>query len=787
MEHMIGRTEKVKQLREALKTTQIIYLSGFFSSGKTVLLDQLAHALGENVLRFDAEKDDWAAFELKARQASGAVLLIDTLNRIGGDEAEQLKTLLNSLTKGQRAVLAGRGQMPDFLHAMHANSLITVFDRDFILFEEEEIRQLFLSYGIVLKPVDVNYLHIMAGGWPTMLHSTAQLLAQDPQRPVRDVIKDVAQDLRGLVIRDVVMAFPEDERLLLFNLSPFERFTGEMARMVTGRIDAPQVMEKIASKSWMLLRERQNYSFIPFVRNALLQEMENMFSPDYISNLYRSAALYYELKRDIPQSAHYYIMLRDTEKVRALLINDTHMRPSSGDYVELKEAYSLLPREAILSSPELMKGMCLMESMSCHIEESEYWYGELKKFIKNTPPRDGRRATAQEAVAYLDICLAHRGTGHILQTLLATAKSSVLTDSSSWRGGFNVGGNSVSLMNGGKDFCRWVPHGKMLYRLCKTPVEMALGRGGSGMADIAIGECELESSLTGDYAQAMDHIALGLNRSAGDLEMNCAALGIQCRLLAAQGCAVQAAEMIENRLLSLPEEAPARLRQNLTAYQLTLRLMTGDVEEAFSWLSYAAPNETKGFSILDRYCCLLKLRLYIIDCQWDKTLLLTSLLRNYFEQYDRPFMRIQLHLLQAVIDRRQGKDAWKSEMRSALDLARHYRLVRVIADEGIAVLDMLKEMDLQNEPWENAVQELTRRTALMYPQFMKPMVRRPEFSDKEYMVYSLLTTGVSTAEIARLLNMKERTVKYYLTSIYQALGVKTRSEALKRAAELGDI
>ena len=89
--------------------------------------------------------------------------------------------------------------------------------------------------------------------------------------------------------------------------------------------------------------------------------------------------------------------------------------------------------------------------------------------------------------------------------------------------------------------------------------------------------------------------------------------------------------------------------------------------------------------------------------------------------------------------------------------------------------------------WENGVLELTRLQARRYPAFMKPQASRPMFSDKEYQVYSLLINGSKTSEIASILNMKERTVKYYLTSIYQALGVKTRAEALKCAAELGDI
>ena len=785
---VIGRTEKVQLIREEMKQKQIVYLSGFFYSGKTELLHQLAETLTDPVLRFDGEKDDWSAFEKMAHEAPTGVLLIDSLNQMDSSDTEKLKMFLPNLFNEQKAVLAGRGQLPEYLHGLYANGLVTVLDVYFVLFDEEEIRQLFLSYGIALKSADISFLKTYTGGWPTMLHSMAGQLRKNPQRPLRELREEVYRDLWPLLIQDVVMALPEQERLFLLNLSPFDRFGDDMARMVTGRLDAPRVMDEIVSKSWFLLRENKDtYAFIPFVRKALFNEMRSQYSQDYINSLYRRAALYCELQRDIPKAISFYVALRDTEKVRTLLINDIHLRPSNGDYAELRPAYVLLSEEEILASPELMKGMCMLESLSGHIEESKRWYGELEKFLRATPARDGRYIAAQEAIAYLDIGLAYRGTAHILQTLLATAKMKTLTESATWKSGFNVAGNSVSLLNGGKDFCRWVPHGKTLYRLFKTPIEMALGRGGSGMADIAIGECELESSQTGDYAWAMDRVMLGLSHTSDDLEMQCAALGIQSRILAAQGSSAQAAEMVKKRIASLPADAPTHLKKNFTVHLHSLRLLTGETDEALSWLATDAPDENSAFSILDRYAYMLKLRLYIITGQWEKTAWLTALLRNYFDSYDRPYMRCQLHLLQAIIDKRQNLPARKKEMEAAVSIARRYHLVRVIADEGIAALGLLDELNLPDAPWENAVKELTRSMAAQYPHYLKPAVRRPTFSDKEYMVYSLLITGVSTAEIARILNMKERTVKYYLTNIYQTLGVKTRSEALKYAAELGDM
>ena len=77
--HVIGRTEKVKQLRDLLKETQIVYISSFFYSGKTMLLNQLAQSQNGPVLFFSAGQDDWPAFVRAAKEHPDALLIVDDL------------------------------------------------------------------------------------------------------------------------------------------------------------------------------------------------------------------------------------------------------------------------------------------------------------------------------------------------------------------------------------------------------------------------------------------------------------------------------------------------------------------------------------------------------------------------------------------------------------------------------------------------------------------------------------------------------------------------------------
>ena len=787
-DYIIGRTERVRELKALLRHKRVVYLPAFFYAGKTILLDQLAKALEGTVLRFDMGLDDWDEFHKQVQQTPNCTLLIDSLHRLDDATAQALSALIVNLGPGQRVVMAGRAQLPAHLHQLCATNVITVLDKEFVLFDKEEIVQLFLEYGVGIRPEDAAWLKQATWGWPLPLHITAQRLQREPGRDIREILMEAVKELESLLIRDVVAAFPDAERVLLYNLSPFVSFTEEMARMVTGRADAPKLMREIAQKSYMLLKEKNGgYSFIPFVRNALFNEMKNSYTEDYIHNQYRRAALYHELQGDVTEAVKIYMLLRDTEKIKELLIRDTYLRPSNGEYVELKPAYDMLPREAILSSPELMKGMCMIESLRGHVAESDHWYDALSAYIDRTPVADANRRKRPGGRGLPGHRPAPSGNGQHSQ---------------------NAGVHrEAGLVHRFRIVVQWLQRGgqqrepderRQGFFPVESPRQESLpavpNAGGAGPwarrqrhGGHRHCECLLESGLDGDYAEAWRMVSRGVSRTADDIEMHCAATGIQARIVMAQGDVAAGSDMLRNRLEALPANASPRLRQNLKCAWLTMELMQGRTADALAWLASEAPDETREFIILDRYRYMLKLRLYIITGNWTKTRLLVNRLSDYFERYQRPYMRVQLYMLEALIDRRTAKAAWKEKLTAALSLARRYKLARVIADEGIAVLDMLTESKLPEGLWEQGVLALTRTQAAACPGYMRSIARRPTLSDREYQVYSLIISGMSNAKIAQLLNITVRAVKYHVTEIFRKMDVTTRSELMKKAYELGDL
>jgi DNA-binding NarL/FixJ family response regulator len=61
----------------------------------------------------------------------------------------------------------------------------------------------------------------------------------------------------------------------------------------------------------------------------------------------------------------------------------------------------------------------------------------------------------------------------------------------------------------------------------------------------------------------------------------------------------------------------------------------------------------------------------------------------------------------------------------------------------------------------------------------------PELTSRQREVLGLIARGASNAEIAAMLWVTERTVKFHVSNIYRKLGVDNRTEATRRAFERG--
>ena len=153
---------------------------------------------------------------------------------------------------------------------------------------------------------------------------------------------------------------------------------------------------------------------------------------------------------------------------------------------------------------------------------------------------------------------------------------------------------------------------------------------------------------------------------------------------------------------------------------------------------------------------------------------------------------MELGLLIAMLKSRNGGE-WQCDFIATLREICSYQFIRIISEEGSAILPLLEkvkkqclaDVEIDNEWFQRTLEE-TAKMARRFPVYLKrQFVALPDFSETALNILRLQADGLSIPKIAEILDMNPRTVKYHAQENYRKLGVSGKSEAVLAARNLG--
>ena len=225
--------------------------------------------------------------------------------------------------------------------------------------------------------------------------------------------------------------------------------------------------------------------------------------------------------------------------------------------------------------------------------------------------------------------------------------------------------------------------------------------------------------------------------------------------------------------------------------QSRIKLWQGRVEDAVRWMENEPQNEIH-FNVLERYCYNTFARVYMAQQRYDKTAQILMRLRSYANMEKRPWLQMEGDLLESIIRYRTGNPLWKTELTQVLRRAESYHFVRLFCREGAALLPLLQELGCPEGVDEAYWQEVlgkTRAMAEAYPLYLSTnapaaLPGAVQLSERALQVLRLQDRGLTRSEIARQLQLSERSVKYQCEQAYHKLGTSNKVEALAAARKL---
>lgn len=664
-----------------------------------------------------------------------ATMVIDDLARVL-DPAVRREIVSMLDQPGLWLVLAGRCPLPSWLTGPYVNGRLSVIPEEDLRLSEKEIAQLYLSWGVQLPRnlLEKRIIPLVEGN-----PLGARLLAVEMSRGssyTEELMNDLTRKFYEYLNQAIYSEWPEEIREMMMQLSLLEHFTIQQAEEMTGRSDVNRLLAQAAEMGNLFSFKDGGYTLRPAVINSMKLRMETVCDRVRKNELLRRAGTICEKEGNIPRALKLYQDGQCEKEIHALLIDNARRYPDGGYYYELTPAYLALPEEEVRSSPDLIAAWSMLYSLALNATESERWYAVLQEYAADHPDPEEHRL-AESWLVYLDISLPHRGSTNLIEVLDEAARK--IQTERLVMPEFSVTGGQPSLINGSKDFCDWTRDDQTMAFQLEKHVGAAL-----------VARVYLVTGHPGDSVKTL--------------------------------------EELETRA---QQRGARRVVRNVRAMQSRIKLWQGRVEDAVRWMENEPQNEIH-FNVLERYCYNTFVRVYMAQQRYDKTAQILMRLRSYANMEKRPWLQMEGDLLESIIRYRTGNPLWKTELTQVLRRAESYHFVRLFCREGAALLPLLQELGcpegLDEAYWQEVLGK-TRAMAEAYPLYLSTnapaaLPGAVQLSERALQVLRLQDRGLTRSEIARQLQLSERSVKYQCEQAYHKLGTSNKVEALAAARKL---
>lgn len=786
--------EAHRKLKLARGLGQTVYVHASSGYGKTALVHE--YLKSRHYLEVSCRDDLWdeqkmdaeIAAEKNRNPSAKAVVIIDDLQVLGSDTVSR-QILRIAADESVWLILIGRAAAVPWLSQIAVKQgLIRISEQDLSL-TSKEIEAYLSAMDIRLEAKDLDYVTAWSFGNAKAVQLFCRYYHEHSRDdlPLEQVCEQTAALFREYILVEVVDRMSSELQEFMIALSVVDSFDADMAEMITGNSRCRALLAQADLVGSFFTVSPHNYRFKKPLLLALRKRMDETMDREAVRGLYYNAGLCYETRDEVLPALEMYEKSGNNKRIRDLLIRNARRNPAAGHYFALRHYYLALPEEDIRTSSVLMAGMSMLYSLLLEPEKSEYWYDQLVTHSKSV--NSGRAREARSYIAYLDISLPHRGSKDLIRIL--TAMPRLIISGSVRLPEFSVTSNLPSVMNGGKDFCDWSLHDRELAASIGKAVSFCLGAYGKGLVHEALGESFYEKG--GDTYEIISHLSNALMeaQTGGKKEMEFVVTALLERLNILLGREDDATNHLKRFEESLPPETPEQLRNNLEAMQTRIALYRGDLKQAEEWM-HRAPDENLEFVTMERYRYLTKVRCYIAEGNYISALAILEKLISYADRYYRHYTFMESTMLKAVVLSRSGKD-FLPTLETMLVQAHHYHFVRILSEEGAAIVPLLKayekwkERSLDvSEDWFRQIMAEAEKMEGLYPGYLRQdLPGQGHFSDQALSVLSLTARGYTARQIAEALGIKESTVRYHLKQVYKKLGVSGKGEAILAARNMG--
>ncbi len=767
----------------------VFYLHAMTGYGKTAQSKVFAQRYFDIYRIYNAgRKDIFKSIEVMFLKCEKTIekklLIIDNVHKITNKTTQ--KKLSNLLTSkflehnNIKIMLLSTAPLPEYLFPLKLSNTIAVEDKKTLKIKAQQIASYIISNDSFdsLNESDVKR-HInkcieFSEGYPVAVILYLQRLAEKVYNA--DTVLDFTRNDLYSYFDTVTKELSKKELELLLHLSVFNTFTLDMVKEINKNITKADLiplldygfLEPVSQSSFKIESNLYHYLQGKLVKTDL-------FDPKIVLEI---AGNIYEAKRNMEAALHCYSLAENYEKIENIVIYLSE-NADGCEFAEICDEYiGKLSLDQEQKNPRLLGAKALIQAYALKKNEFDKYMQQLKKLAY-----DEKNKTASEVYMRTLIACPISNSDNLKENLVLFSEYVIKTGASFKF--ITPTGNMPSLLNGGLDLLPWSKSNKVFHTMMNKVVKAVIGYEAIGAYNTIIGELHYEHNKK---TEAIDSLAKALDEAnrEGSIRMQYTVVAIMARLYCTENDHEKALEVLNQFYKKAEKENYFEILPNIVASMVQLSLLTNRATFCNTWLEKQAPNEHKKFYLTQRHVLFTKAKVYVSLGKYIDALHIISVLERYTLIAERRYFAAQLHILKAIILYRRGEE-YEEQLFRALKITYEYKLIRILADEGVALLPILKEMFNKQHYFDPEyiaiIERETSKMAELYPNYLKPLQRNRGLTKKEMSILHLLAQGRKNEEMAKELSIALPTVKFHISNIMNKFEVKNRASILKVAHE----
>ena len=711
------------------------------------------------------------------------LLVLDDFHSITNPEIlKSLPYILRRLPHSFTTIFLSRTEPEAYLSASMKDHPAVLISADRLSFSTHEIGELFRLRGKSLSAKEAESAFAFTGGWAIAVNALSLSGATALEH----------FDL-GTLIRyaweNVWPNWDEATRTFMILSAVIDEIPVLLCEQITGRSDTAIFLEQLRRQNAYLTRTQDDvYRFHHLFLEAIRCQTE--YHELSKTDIWHTAALYYLNKGDIFKSLNYAYKSKNLKTILNILdAHRTFIKIPINEYANNLDdlSYSEVVKELCEENPVLLGSYAYMFFI---IGDARNFEINMDKLIQNLPMIAAEYPIFAES-AVPTLTLDYRIPLKELCIRINEMPSAIFEDNEIKKITYSF--QMPFLHRAGRDLCEladpriyeeWI---KSNQRVLKDHYQVIIK---STIAGIYYEQNRLSEALN-EIQAAIDELS---KETAKEIR-----LSVYLHLAAIYQALDKKAEfeMLVEKAANFINQGSEFLRPNFLAFKTLIKLLNGEVSAAKEWLRNHFVYDNERIEPYKLYQYFTTVRSFIVIGELEKAKTLARQIRKMAHGFKRPQDAAEAGVLISAVLWAEGKKEEAQEMMEAILIEMQpYSFIRVIADEGAAVLQLIKKISGKTEHenysgplkanYVNSIYMVAYAVSKRYRGIMAELKTKPiKLSPQQKKLLGLLAQGYKRDGIVEKTGLSLSTVKSYLNITYHKLEVDNAVEAVLKAQELG--